>query len=223
MANSIVKRLWGRFSIVTCGVAWAAAVSVGLAWITHYQMTPGGAAAATAVWPGATGITLASDRATLVMFVHPQCPCSRSSLGELAKVMARRGDRVQAYVAFFDPSTQPQCWTHTDLWTAAQAIPGVTVLGDSDGALANHFHVITSGQVLLYNSSGRLLFTGGITDSRGHFGDNIGEDTIVSFLSDKPPTIALPAATPVYGCPITTLTPLKLPVDIDSKPKVCTP
>lgn len=223
MANAFINNIRGKFGVVALGLAWATAVSVGLAWVNRYQMTPGAAAAATTRWPGATAVALAPDRDTLIMFVHPQCPCSRASLGELANVMARRGDRVLAYVAFFNPGGEPQTWSQTDLWRDAQAIPGVKVLVDDDAALARRFGAATSGQVLLYDASGRLLFNGGITDSRGHFGDNAGEDAVVAMLKENAPPTTMPAVTPVYGCAIYTRQPLKMPAVVDSNSKVCPP
>ncbi len=44
----------------------------------------------------------------------------------------------------------------------------------------------TSGQVLLYDPSGRLAFSGGITAARGHVGDNAGSDAIVGLVMGWP-------------------------------------
>jgi hypothetical protein len=58
---------------------------------------------------------------------------------------------------------------------------------------------VTSGQVLLYDVSGRLVFRGGITAGRGHAGDNVGRDNVVAFLLHD----TVPAeSTPVFGCSI---------------------
>ena len=70
---------------------------------------------------------------------------------------------------------------------------------DIDGALAKRFSIQTSGHALLYDSDGKLLFSGGITGGRGHAGDNEGRQTLTSFLEDG----TSPSATrPVYGCPL---------------------
>ena len=41
--------------------------------------------------------------------------------------------------------------------------PGVTSWDDAGGKLAQRFGVLTSGHVLLYDTDGRLLYSGGIT------------------------------------------------------------
>jgi hypothetical protein len=58
----------------------------------------------------------------------------------------------------------------------------VRVVADTDGADARRFGAIASGQTMLYGSDGRLQFTGGITGSRGHEGDNAGVDAIEAAL-----------------------------------------
>jgi hypothetical protein len=85
----------------------------------------------------------------------------------------------------------------TDLWDSAQNIPGVTVLADRAGVEAGRFNGVTSGIAMLYDVDGRLLFSGGITDSRGHSGDNQGREAIVSLLTGDGNTQSV---TPVFGC-----------------------
>jgi hypothetical protein len=68
---------------------------------------------------------------------------------------------------------------------------------DPNGAEAQLFGAETSGYVLLYDTLGQLLFKGGITGSRGHAGDNAGENAIVSLLTGQG---ASAKQAPVYGC-----------------------
>ena len=68
---------------------------------------------------------------------------------------------------------------------------------DNDGIEARRFGSSTSGQVMLYNTQGKLLFSGGITASRGHSGDNDGRTAIVALLTQGQ---ALTDETPVFGC-----------------------
>ncbi len=179
------------------GGVWALAVFAGMAILWEYSITPGAAAAAPRLWP--EGSRMGRDPAipTLVMLAHPRCPCTRASIEELARVMARCPGRVRAYVLMLRPAGLPEDWATTDLWRSAAIIPGVTVLRDDDGAEARLFHAATSGQTLLYDAAGRLRFSGGITDARGHAGDNAGADAVVSFLTRG--TAARPE-TSVFGC-----------------------
>ncbi|MGA3068176.1 MAG: hypothetical protein ABSF29_15135 [Tepidisphaeraceae bacterium] len=190
------------------GVAWVMAVLAGVSGLNRYQMTPGVASAAgnwpaPGNWPGANQLSLAPDRDTLIMFVHPQCPCTDASMEELARAMAICADRMVATVVFYRPINQSDDWSKTSLWKSARQIPGVTTLIDPGGALAQRFDAQTSGQVFLYQSDGRLIFQGGITGSRGHAGDNAGLDAVITLLTAKATDHpSPPASTPVFGCPI---------------------
>jgi hypothetical protein len=133
----------------------------------------------------------------LVMAVHPYCPCSRASLGELALLMTRLHGRISACVLFYKPQGFSEAWEKTDLWQSAAAIPGVAVLRDEGGLEAFRFGALTSGQTMVYDVSGSLLFSGGITSSRGHLGDNAGFEAIVSSVLHGREERA---STPVFGC-----------------------
>ena len=62
---------------------------------------------------------------------------------------------------------------------------------------AERFGAETSGHTFLFDPSGRLLFNGGITASRGHSGDNAGESSIVSLINNHTAKIG---QTFVFGC-----------------------
>lgn len=190
-------RLTSRFVLALLGGVWLFALVLGLRTLSAYESTPGRAASPSAAWPRDTRIPRDSDRATLVLLAHPQCPCTRATIGELALLMARCQGRVTAYVLFFKPAGFPEGWEKTDLWRSAGVIPGVHVHSDPDGAEAARFHAATSGQAILYDAQGRLVFRGGITAARGHAGDNAGRGAIVAFLTEG----KVPARqTPVFGC-----------------------
>jgi hypothetical protein len=133
------------------------------------------------------------------MLTHPHCPCTRASIEELDQLMAHCQGRVKAYVVLMKPSGVANDWVETDLRTHAMRIPGVSVLVDEDGAETRRFRAETSGQVLLYGPDGRLLFSGGITGSRGHVGDNYGEAAMESLINSG---AAANDHSPVFGCPL---------------------
>jgi hypothetical protein len=188
-----------RLVILTSLTLWLLFVGVGLSVLLSYENTPALAAKPSTLWPAESLIQRTSDRATLVMIVHPHCPCSRASMGELALLMAQSQGRVVAYVLFLKPAGFSADWEKTDLWQSAASIPGVTPIVDYDGVEASRFHAMTSGQTFLYDAGGRLLFTGGITMARGHAGDNAGRSAIVSLLNTG---AAEQTETPVFGCPL---------------------
>ena len=167
--------------------------------ILAYDNSPGIIATAPTVWPAGSNILRQSGVPTLVMMIHPHCPCSRASIGELALLMAEVPGAVNVNVLFIKPPDFPEQWEKTDLWNSAGMIPGVKVDVDNDAAEAHLFGSQTSGQVMLYDINGQLLFKGGITASRGHSGDNDGRRAIVSLLTQHHEKMA---ETPVFGCPL---------------------
>jgi hypothetical protein len=144
---------------------------------------------------------MAARGSTLLVIAHPHCPCTRATVEELAKIMARAKGSVDARVVFVIPRGLDQEWAETDLYRAASAIPGVHTYLDSNGEIAGRFGAATSGQALLYGADGRLQFAGGITPGRGHGGDNAGSDAIVSIIDSRS---AILASTPVFGCGLAT-------------------
>nr|UXE46195.1 hypothetical protein Hi04_10k_c5981_00014 [uncultured bacterium] len=113
--------------------------------------------------------------------------------------MARVQGRLQAWVVFVRSGATTDEWAKTDLWSSASAIPGVRTLID-DGSEARRFGAETSGETLLYGGSGRLLFAGGITGARGHYGDNAGVSAVSDLIDRPDPRLAGTSA--VYGCPL---------------------
>jgi hypothetical protein len=134
------------------------------------------------------------------MFAHPHCPCTRASVGELAQIMAHALGKVNAYVLFVKPPNAPAGWDDTELRASAAAIPGVTVVTDENGKEAARFGAETSGHTLVFDRSGTLVFSGGITVSRGHAGDNAGESAVIAVLSQQ---AIERTRTPVFGCSLT--------------------
>ena len=179
------------------GAAWLLAVASGTTLLWRYSTAPGMAAEPPSQWPQESRIRLDPKLATLVMLAHPQCPCTRASIEDLDRLMARLEGRLAVHVLFVTPPGAPEGWEQTDLWRSAAAIPGVAVMRDEDGAEARRFHSPTSGQVILYDAAGRLRFNGGITPARGHAGDNLGSSAIVALLEHESPAAT---AAPVFGC-----------------------
>jgi len=133
----------------------------------------------------------------LLIFLHPECPCSTATIAELSRLMAERGPELSVTAYVFAPRSMGPLWASGGLYKSVQAIPGVNVKFDADGQFANAYGAYTSGQVLMYSGSGRLQFSGGITASRGHEGDNAGLDAIVGQVDHR---LTVLQSTPVFGC-----------------------
>jgi hypothetical protein len=185
------------FITALLGATWMGALACGARVLFKYETTPGLAGPVASKWPTASVVPRQPDKPTLLMFAHPHCPCTRASIGELAQIMAHAVGKVNAYVLFVKPSGAGPDWDDTDLRSSAAAIPGVTVLTDDNGNEATRFGAQTSGHTVVFQNDGTLIFSGGITASRGHAGNNTGESAVLAALTQQP----LPRArTPVFGC-----------------------
>ena len=179
------------------GLGWLVVIVAATFMMVAYANSPGPAASPPGNLPDSSQISRDTKHATLVMFMHPRCPCSRASIGELALLMTHCPGRVNAHVFFLKPAEMPDDWVQTDTWREAAAIPGVVVHQDNAGSEARRFHVETSGDLVLYDTKGQLTFHGGITGARGHSGDNAGRSTVEALLLNQP---AQTNRTPVFGC-----------------------
>lgn len=178
---------------------WALGLAVGFKQAWEYELTPGVSAAAPAHTLFASLPQSQPGLPVLIVFAHPQCTCTRATIGNLDSLLAHTPCPLNTYVVIVHLPGEPAGWDKTDLWQSARAIPGVHVVLDQNGNLARQFGARTSGQTLLYAANGSLLFRGGITSERGHYGDNDGTDAILAEL--RHPT-GKPAVTPVFGCSI---------------------
>ena len=178
-------------------IIWLLAIGVGLRFVLAYENSPGTVGGTPKAWPAESRVKLATDLPTLLMMVHPHCPCSRASVSELGLLLVQVQGRVNANVLFVRPLGVPENWEKAELWVSVAKMPEVKLSVDDDGIEASRFGSSTSGQALLYNTQGKLLFSGGITASRGHSGDNDGRTAIVALLTQGQ---AATDETPVFGC-----------------------
>lgn len=178
---------------------WMLLVLAGLGGLAYYSLAPGRNAEAPATLGASKLVRVEGGRPTLVMLVHPKCACSRASLAELAVLMTHVQGRVNAKVLMARPTGAEPGWVSTSLWRQAEGIPGVEVEVDEGGEEARRLGVTTSGDTLLFDASGRLVFEGGITLSRGHEGSSAGRRAILDYLLEGRRERA---QTPVFGCPI---------------------
>jgi hypothetical protein len=190
-------RLTNTRVLLSAGIAlWLAVIGVGFERLWRYSATPGPEASAASMWP-TSGFAHDTERPTLVMFLHPACGCSPASLEELARLVAKAPSRFSVWVLFGDPMAGGAPLPDNALWQAAAAIPGVTPLHDPGGREAIKFDARVSGQTFLYDSAGRLAFSGGMTGRRGHAGNNDGEAALFAFITQGASSIT---RTPVFGC-----------------------
>jgi hypothetical protein len=165
---------------------WSAVVGSGLLWLGTYAARPGEAGTPPGRWPSDTALPLDTSRPTLLMFFDPRCPCSAASLMELRGLVSQSGANVTAWAVTCGPED------------GEGVVPeGVGLRADPALREARRFGVRTSGQVLMFEPSGRLVFRGGITPARGHQGASYGREAVLAAFRGEP----IPQATaPVFGC-----------------------
>lgn len=168
----------------------------GMYALWSYASAPGQIGSVPRRWPAAAASRPDPTRPTLLVFVHPHCPCTRATLDDLAWVLTRARGRVAARAYFYRPADESDGWTRTSLWKTAGAL-GVAAASDPDGAQARLFGAATSGMALIYAPDGRLLYDGGLTPGRGHEGDGPGRKTALAAIDG---TLASAAEVPVFGC-----------------------
>jgi hypothetical protein len=173
---------------------WVLAVGFGQLKLLDYSNTPAVGAAPPATWPESSSLVKRPARLTAVMLAHPQCPCTRASIGELAIAAAQAAGRLDIYVVFLD---SPAFELESDLWRSALEIPNAKVIADPDGAEIQRFGVKASGHTLVYDAAGRLAFSGGVVSARGHAGANRGRDAIVELVRHHRSSVM---SSPVFGC-----------------------
>jgi hypothetical protein len=176
---------------------WLCVVSFGTYYLMVYSNTPGELAHPSVQWPNESALVRKKDMPTLLLFGHPECPCTVATIGELDSLMAKVNGRLHVNVLFVIPKEERENWTDSSLERQARAVPGTTVLIDTDGSEAARFDAKTSGQVLLYDESGTLQFSGGLTSARGHAGDNLGKSVVINFVNERK---LIARTTPVFGC-----------------------
>jgi hypothetical protein len=186
-----------RVRVAILAAGWSTVVAAG-AWVAmSYELTPAAQSNPTRRWPDATGFVLDPSRPTLVLFLHPKCPCSRATLAELERLLSPRMNQVAVRIALVRPAGMEEGWERTDLWTKAERIHGAKIVCDPCGVESRRFGARTSGEVMLFTPDGRLVYDGGITGLRGHEGDNPGRAAVASLIDAGGSEFR---QAPVFGC-----------------------
>lgn len=190
-----MKRRW----LVPLATAlWLTAVGVGFISLGAYGGSPGARPAPPERWPSVGAPARRPGAWTLVVFLHPRCPCTHASVSELARAAARFEEPADILAVFFVPEGADAAWAAGGLWEAAGRLPGARRIIDPGRRLARRFCAETSGLVALYDGAGARRFYGGLTAARGHEGQDVGGESLLAWLSGGQGA----ARSPVFGCPL---------------------
>jgi hypothetical protein len=170
-----------------------------------YAANPGDPGAPTPRWPTGSRLDRDEARPTLLIFLHPRCPCSRASVVELAAILGRCDGGVAALAVLFRPLAETDTWYPPELLAELAAVPDLEIAPDPGGLEARRFGVATSGHVLLFDTRGDLTFSGGITPGRGQLADDAGRAVHERLLART----GRGPDRPVFGCPLATCRPTR--------------
>ena len=187
-----------RLPVALLFVAWAALAMCGESYVLRYQRQPGERGSSPDHWPRASGLQMGKEL-TLVMFLHPHCPCSKASITQLEKVMKAGGGAITAWVVFTKPVGAEPGWEQSELGKSAESIPDVLLYVDDVAVETRLFGPVTSGHVLVYDPAGRLVFSGGLTPGRGEAGASASVDRLLQAVQGG---AEQSVQTPVFGCPL---------------------
>lgn len=189
-----IERFVDQRSLAVALTLWGLTIVVALFAIVVFDARPAETGHAPPMWPSSTSVHRAPGRYALVMTAHPRCACTRASLRELERLMARIGSQTDATVVFVGGVPAGG----GDLHAAARGIAHVDVLDDVGRTEAKRFGAATSGSVALYDGEGHLVYEGGLTASRGHEGESVGAAAIRSRVLHADTRAASHAS--VFGC-----------------------
>lgn len=184
-----------RWPLITLCVVWGLALLSGFLLLFAYKGTSTDLGyAAPSKFPAESSLLAAADKPTLLMFIHPRCACSRASLAELERVLLRVGEAAKTYVVVHSDT---DVMIDTDITQKAAHLPNVVMVADAAGREAARFLASTSGHTLLYSAQGNLVFSGGLTNTRGHEGPSFGQEHLLSALSAQ---VSARKHAEIFGC-----------------------
>jgi hypothetical protein len=181
---------------------WLLLVLVSMAAFLMYEGKPSYNAAALPMAPISEDVAEPKRMAKIFIALHPKCPCSRVTLDELLRIVDQCSQPAQFIILVYVPNLEPVSWIESSSTDLARSLPNSVVYIDRNGQDAANIGIHTSGGMVAYDADGNLCFSGGILQSRGFAGDNIGSRTLTQLLYGKPTEHVV--TTPVFGCSLIT-------------------
>jgi hypothetical protein len=136
-------------------------------------------------------------KSEVLLFAHPMCPCTQTTLDELGESLQRLPTNVTARVVFVTAGLPPGSLEQSSTLRRARAMQRVIVEIDQTGELSDRFGATVSGEVFVFDCSGARKFHGGLTAGRGHAGDAYSQQLFERLLAGQQ---LLPVTAPVFGC-----------------------
>src|SRR5580704_15651034 len=119
---------------------WGAVVVSGILFLEADAARTGDGGTPAGRWLAGSRIQLDDRRSTLLIFLHPHCPCSRASVGELAYIVDRCRDRVSVHAILLGTPFLHR-WGRSEIERDLAGLADVHVDPDRGGAEARRFSV----------------------------------------------------------------------------------
>lgn len=134
---------------------------------------------------------------TLLIFYHPHCPCTHATAVNLRTTLETSSVSLKTYAFAYCPQNVSESWISSPLTSAFKDGIGATIVVDRAGEISAHCGAKTSGHLLAYDDQGSLLFSGGVTSSRGHEGNCRPSSNLLQVITSGASDTR---HWPVYGC-----------------------
>jgi len=158
---------------------------------TAWEAMPGKGAVRTARIAKSTAMRL-------IVVIHSDCLCSEATLENLKSLGEASLARLNPHIVITGPHAT--AGSESPNVKAAYRLPHASVEFCSEADELARYGGLTSGQCFLYDPSGSLQFSGGITAGRGVPGSSAGMAAIEAALRSE----TGPQSAPVFGCQLST-------------------
>lgn len=185
---------------VILAVVWLCAVAIVSGWLVVRSTSAGPRQAGPDSWPATILGPQSSDRLSIVVALHPKCPCSKATITQLSELARALGDTAEFVALLLVPSGMDADWMHSNTRDQLATLPSCRVILDHRGEAARALGMRTSGHVQAFSPDGSLVFSGGVTPSRGDLGPCAPLEVLSALASRPAEGNGPPAAAPVFGC-----------------------
>lgn len=180
-------------------LVWAAAVAVGVCLHAGAESSPSDGGGGPHVLPPIAALKTPPGVPLIAMALHPRCPCSPASVDELEALAGRSFQPVTVVVLVSTPAQDSEEWDEA-FDRISGKLSSMRVIKDRAGAIAASLGMHASGATLIYDSAGRLVFSGGLTLARGMAGANPAAIEAMKRAGCSEAALPVDTHSPVFGC-----------------------
>ena len=134
-----------KYNLLSCLAMWLLVVGIGTWKMLSFDFAAGDAGLPVSQWPSDSTLVRSEVLPTLVVFIHPKCPCSNATANELERLESKLRIRAKCIVVFSQPVGAPSDWCNTRTAKAFSHIPNIETQIDEGNLEAARFGCIAVG------------------------------------------------------------------------------